>query len=164
MSDYSDVVLRDQHAEVLRLFLVGDPEGVKPFENPGSESEAVAHTLMIYAAFAVAVQRKFSPSFMFPQVVRYVADLRISLKKDEEEIDARVTENIIRAVLGDTSVDEEPTPDTRTAVMAELAVLDDLLPETVADEAGLDEFLRESVEYAHRWLATRQAGERASAG
>ncbi|WUH98556.1 hypothetical protein OHR68_34400 [Spirillospora sp. NBC_00431] len=162
MTDYSGVVVRDEHILALRLFLLGDPEWLKPLKHP--ESDGVAYTLMVYSAFAVAVRRKFPPTFTFTQIVRYVANLRISVMTDPHEIDPRVIENLIRAALGDASVDKEPKPATETAVAAELVILEDLLPESVPDEASLEEFLEESAAFARGWLATRQTGEHASAG
>ncbi|TDB91603.1 hypothetical protein E1264_01230 [Actinomadura sp. KC216] len=162
MNDYSSVVVRDEHVEALRLFLLGDPEWPKALKDPEREGDAFA--LMVYAAFAVVVRRELPPTFTYPQIVRYVADLRTSRNGGERGIDPRVTENLIRAALGDASVDEEPDPAPEIVAAGELAVLEDLLPRSVADEAGLEDFLGESAAFARAWLTARQEREQASAG
>ncbi|WUI01500.1 hypothetical protein OHR68_06670 [Spirillospora sp. NBC_00431] len=157
MTDYSGVRLGAEHIDRLRSFLLGDSAGTQEPGNPADKSDLIANTLMIYAAFAVAVRRKFSPTYTLHQIIQYVAELRIALMRDATVIDPGVTESIIRTALGDASVDKDSQVDTRKAVRAELAVLEDLLSESVADQPGLEEFLQDAEGFARQWLARQQA-------
>lgn len=171
MIDFSSVEVRDEHIERLRRFLADGPEGLDSLGESSIESDIVADSLMAYSAFAVAVLRRFSPTFTIPEIIRYVTDVRKAFAEEVErfQINPRVAEGMIRDVLGDKTLeDREPYgADNEAIVEAEFAVLLELFHKAKLDGPELDEFLRESAEYARRWLAgqrARQAEEQASAG
>ncbi|TMQ95903.1 hypothetical protein ETD83_21940 [Actinomadura soli] len=170
MTDFSDIEVGDEHIELLRRFLSDDPNDPSTFDVSTAESNAIAHNLMAYSAFAVAVLRKFSPNFTIPEVIRYVTDLRKAiLRENALQINPRVAEGMIRAVLEDQTLkDREPYgADNEAMVNAGFAVLLELFHGAELKGPELDEFLRESADYARRWLAVqqaRQAREEASAG
>ncbi|WP_344900087.1 hypothetical protein [Actinomadura meridiana] len=122
----------------------------------------MAHNLMGYSAFAVAVLRKFSPTYSVSEIIQYVAELRKALLGEESlEVNPRVAEGLIRDVLQDKTLTDTPPfgADNETMAKTSFVVLLDLAHD--ADLAGpsLDEFLRESADYARRWLEAQRAGD-----
>ncbi|TDD40249.1 hypothetical protein E1287_01685, partial [Actinomadura sp. KC06] len=164
MTDYTGVEVHDEHVAALRSLLRFDLAAAKMYESVTEDTAAIGHTLMVYSAFAVAVHRKFAPKYSVAQILRYVADLRISLGDDASQVNPRVAECMIRAALGDETLnDHEPYgADMRAMMDVEMTVLLDLTDKARFDETGLDEFLRASADHAKRWLAIqrdRQVGE-----
>ncbi|MFI0370841.1 hypothetical protein ACH35V_23470 [Actinomadura sp. 1N219] len=168
MTDYTDVELHDEHIAALRSLLKFDLAAAEVYENETEDAAAIGYTLMVYSAFAVAVHRKFAPTYSMAQILRYVADLRISLGDNASQVNPRVAECMIRAALGDETLDDhEPYGADMQAMMdVEMTVLLDLADKARFNQAGLDKFLRDSADYARRWLTVQQArqvGEQASA-
>ncbi|RKS77115.1 hypothetical protein BZB76_2489 [Actinomadura pelletieri DSM 43383] len=105
MTDFSSVEVGAEHVEMLRLFLTEDSDWAEQFEEPTDADEIIAHNLMGYSAFAVAVLRKFSPTYSVPEIIRYVTDLRKALIGDESlQLNPRVAEALIREVLQDKTL------------------------------------------------------------
>ncbi|TDC97716.1 hypothetical protein [Actinomadura sp. 7K507] len=154
--DCTGVEVREEHVDALRSLLKEEPRAWDPFERAESEAEAIAYHVTLYAAFTVAVGRKFSPRYSFSQVIRFVADLRINLKKGAEKVHPRVAEEMIREALGEPNLESIDLLDGETAIMAEVVVLLTLLDEAELDEAGLEEFIKDSVDFARGWVAARQ--------
>jgi hypothetical protein len=156
VTDLSVTEVRDEHIAALRLLLNGNPEAAR-LETTADDTD-VGYALMVHSAFVVAVRRRFSPVYTRAQVARYVADLRIFLGQDATQISPHVAENMVRAALGDVTLRErEPYgADPSAMASAQLCVLADLVHRARLDDAGLEEFLRESAQYAKRWLMAHQ--------
>ncbi|MFI0485373.1 hypothetical protein [Actinomadura sp. 9N215] len=160
MTNFSNVHLRAEHVEPLRLFLTEGAVGPESFDEPTVESDIIALNLMAYSAFAVAVLRRFSPTFTIPEIIRYVTELRKAVLGEETlQINPRVAEGMIRAVLRDKTLeDREPYgADNEAMVKACFAVLLDLFHKAELEGPDLEKFLQESADYAGRWLAGQQA-------
>jgi hypothetical protein len=72
----------------------------------------MARLRRIWAAFVMAVRKRFARSGRFPQVIRYVASVRSHRGQDANDIDSRTAETLMRrAVEGqvDTDLDEMTT-------------------------------------------------------
>ncbi|WP_433469324.1 hypothetical protein [Spirillospora sp. CA-128828] len=111
---------------------------------------------MLYAAFGVAVRRKFSAGYSIPDVIRFVADMRIAYGRDVSPIHPGVAEGMIREALGDPSFEDFDPQDVEAVMGAEAAILDTLLDEANFDEAGLEEFIKDAAQFASGWVAARQ--------
>lgn len=156
--DWAVVEIGEEHVEALRAYLAGDTEAWHAIQSEMTTDETAAgYMSLIYAAFATAVRRKFSPTYTTPDIVRWVADLRIALGEDGEQLNARVVENLIQDVLGDpASREHEGLNDPYAVVPAECATLSVLVGEAEFDGAGLEEFIADAAEFARDWVATRQ--------
>ena len=100
---------------------------------------------LVYAAFVMAVRRRFSPTWSTADVVRFVATARADLIKDGVEIDPRSAEILIRRALGDgirTELEQEASARAQIFMLVQLVLREEL------DDAGLDELITQS-----RWLA-----------
>lgn len=160
MTDLSSVNVDDEHIDLLRQFLSEDPDEPESREEPTARDDIVAHNLMAYSAFAVAVLRKFSPTYSVPEIIQYVTDLRKAVvEEDSLQINPRVAEGMIREVLQDkTFTDTAPFgADNETVVKASFVVLLDLSHKAELAGPGLEEFLQESAHYARQWLTGQEA-------
>ncbi|RFS83087.1 hypothetical protein D0T12_23175 [Actinomadura spongiicola] len=149
MTDLTGIEVQEEHIEHLRRFLSDDPS--EP--NEPTAKDAIAHNLMAYSAFAVAVLRKFSPTYSVPEIIRYVTDLRKAVVADESlQINPRVAEGLIREVLQDeTFTDTAPFgADNETMASASFLILLDLCHQAKLDGPEVEEFLQESTDYARR--------------
>ncbi|TDC68087.1 hypothetical protein E1200_12810 [Actinomadura sp. GC306] len=158
--DCTGVEVRGEHVAALRALLKGEARAWGPFQVAESEKEAIAHTVILYGAFRVAVWRKFSPTYSPPDVIRFVADMRIDYGRDVSPINPRVAEQLILEVLGYPAAESYVPPDAESAIDAEVAILDTLLHEANLDEAGLEEFIKNSADFAKEWIAARQGESR----
>lgn len=154
--DCTGVEVRDEHAAALRSLLKGESDAWEPFQVAESEEEAIAYTVMLYGAFRVAVWRTFSPTYSIPDVIRFVADMRIGYERGVSTIHPRVAEEMILEALGNPAVESFVPPDAETVIGAEVAILDTFLHEANLDEAGLEEFIRDSAAFAKEWIAARR--------
>ena len=153
------VTVSDMHVAAMRTFLVEGPDVW--LERYGERLQEEVHSgfsLLTYYALTKAVRVKFSPTYSFPQVIRYVADLRLSLGEGASELDPRVAEGFIRYMLGDDTYDGRPPfgADQVTMVRAEFHLLLAIVLEADLDQAELDEFIDGSAALAREWIATRQ--------
>ncbi len=110
------------------------------------------------SALAKAAHRRFSPTYSFPQIIRYVADVRLTLEEDAHEVNPRVAEGLLRYALGDPTLSARPPfgADQVTMVRAQFCLLMALVFEDDPDDAELEEFVKDSAEYAAERLAAWQ--------
>ncbi|TQM68555.1 hypothetical protein FHX41_2204 [Actinomadura hallensis] len=154
--DCTGVEVRGEHVVALRSLLKGEPGSWEPFQVAESPEEAIAYTAMLYGAFKVAVWRKFSPTYSTPDVIRFVADMRIAYGRDVSPIHPHVAEQLILEALGNPAAESYVPPDAESVIGVEAAVLDTLLHEENLDEAGLEEFIEDSADFVREWIAARQ--------
>ena len=165
MTDFSDVKVDDEHIGLLRKFLTEDPDEPWDHNESTARNEIIAHNLMAYSAFAVAVLRRFSPTYTVSEIIQYVTDLRKAVvEEDSLQINPRVAEGMIREVLQDKSfTDTAPFgADNEAVVKANFVILLDLFHKAELDGPGLERFLQDSADYARRCLAVQQARPTAS--
>lgn len=65
-------------------------------------------SFLVGSALTKAAQQRFSPTYSFPQIIRYVADVRLTLEKDAHELNPRVAEDLLRYALGDPTLSTKP--------------------------------------------------------
>jgi hypothetical protein len=132
-------VVSDAQVASLRALLAFEPdEGVRLTKHLLQTGDVDGYGELIYAAFVIAVRRRFSPTWTIPDLVRLVATIRVRLLNDDIEIDPRVAETLMRRALGDTvagELDEEARARAQIFLLVELILDEDL------DDTDLDEFL-----------------------
>ncbi|MFG2249411.1 hypothetical protein [Spirillospora sp. NPDC048823] len=151
--------MTDDDVAGLRAFLADGDEVTSPLFIPETGSTTPTGSVLFTAAFSVAVLQKFSPAYTVPDIIRYVTDLRTRLGERVPRVNPRVTEGLIRGVLGDKDLkDREPYGADEEAIsIAVLAVLLDLFHAANLDGPELDRFLRDVGDYARRWLSEHKA-------
>ncbi|MFD0856377.1 hypothetical protein ACFQ07_29325 [Actinomadura adrarensis] len=156
--DMFEVELRDGHVEPLRRYMLGDSDGLEPFEADPDDADVRAERTVFLAAVAVGVRRRFR-TFNRAQIVRFVGDLRISLGEDAGDVDPLIAESIIRAALGDLPAGEigRVQRDPEKALLANIFILEKLRDEDIVGDEGLEDFLRECMDYARTMLEKQRA-------
>lgn len=153
------ITVSDIHVAALRTFLAEGPDvWTERYGERIKDETHSGYSFLIYYTFAEAARLKFSPTYTIPQVIRYVADLRLSLEEDAHELDPRVAEGLIRYSLGDKTFSGRPPfgVDELTMVRAELFLLVALISDAEFDDAELDKFIKDSAAIAREWAAIRQ--------
>lgn len=64
----------------------------------------IGYSILIWFTLETALRRRFSPRCQPADVIRYVADLRMTLAENAGMLDPGLTEAIIRSLLGDASL------------------------------------------------------------
>lgn len=177
MIDWTAVEINGAHVTALRLLLEGDTSAWERVheETMTTDQAAAPYMQMFYAAFTVAVRRKFGPTYTTHEIVRYVAKLRTELKEHgAEDFSPRMAETAIRGSLGDPSLQgeaqarvEDVKDVERLLAIESLVLFDVLLTEKDSGQGGVEEYVQEAADLARRWVRekqTAQAGEQASAG
>ncbi|MEU8799789.1 hypothetical protein [Spirillospora sp. NPDC048819] len=147
----------------LRTILAEGPEEwIEQYgEKIGSEVNT-GYSLLVYYALGEALRRKFSPTYTTPQVIRFVADLRLDLEEYAHELDPRVAEGLIRYSLGDEAFSGRPPfgVDEVTMARAQILLLLILVLEEDFDEAELEKFIQNSAALARERGVVRQDDSR----
>ena len=141
----------DMHLEALRTFLVEGPEEwLERYGEPIQNEIGTGYSLLVYCAFDQALRLRFSPTYTVPQVIRFVADLRLTLEEYAHELDPRVAESLIRYSLGDDTISGRPPfgVDEVTMMRAQLLLLVALVTEEDLDETELEKFIKDSAALA----------------
>lgn len=136
------MAISDKQVASLRAFLAHEPSEFVHLTRPLMEStDAEGYGELVYAAFALTVRRRFSPSWTIPDVVRVVATIRARLLETEVDVDPRAAETLIRRVLGDSVAGDF---DDEAKSRAQIFVLAELVDDEELDDAALDAFLVEA--------------------
>jgi hypothetical protein len=104
---------------------------------------------LAYAAFLLAVRRRFGPAWTRGDVVRYVGSVRAH-GPDDDDFDPLAAETLILRALGGGA---PPVAGEEAAATPQAILLIVLIIELELDVGGLDRFLTEARELADRWLA-----------
>lgn len=148
----------------IRAFLIGDAdEGARLATRFAEKGEVKGYSELVYAAFAIAARRRFSPTWTVAQIVRFVTDTRMTLLQDGLDIDPCTAETLIRRVLGDgIDVRLEEEASARAQIFLLLTLIDD----EGLDDAGIDAFLVQARSLADQLVdrAGRQDSVTAPAG
>ncbi|WP_433479108.1 hypothetical protein ACQPZP_19995 [Spirillospora sp. CA-142024] len=157
MTDNVSTAVSDLHVAALRTFLIEGPDvWQEQYGEQIKDETDTGYSLLIYCTLAKAAALKFSPAYSFPQLIRYVADLRLSLEEHAHELNPRVAENTLRLALGDKTLSERPPfgVDQVTVVRAQIYLLMALVLDAEFNETELEQFIRDSGESAREWVAT----------
>jgi hypothetical protein len=141
----------DESVATLRALLAGESgEYERLYENLDSATRRTDYPAMIDAAFFEAVDRRFDKG-KASDVVEFVGDVRSQSVTLEEQIDPRVAERLIQAVLGDGSIDDI---DDKARFSTEVILLALLIADEQLDDTGLDEVLDGARKLADRWTSS----------
>jgi hypothetical protein len=130
--------ITDLHKRVLRAFLVGPKEERETClsELMEERNDSPGYPTLLAFALGTMVRRRFPRPYSWGDVIRYVADLRIRLHEQAREVNPRMTEDLIRFLLSDPSLEEPPI---NSENQEELASIQQLLLFSLITEAGLDD-------------------------
>ncbi|NEA27330.1 hypothetical protein [Actinomadura bangladeshensis] len=157
--DFSAVQIGEGNILALRSFLLEGPDAWVPLqeEMQSSDETAAGYMSLLFGAFEVAVRRRFAPTYTVGQIVRLVADLRITLGEDADEVNPIVAEDMIRRAV-DAPPLKADVPDDLTATLnAQVCILLYLVGEANFDRVGLEQFIDEATTYTEQWLAARRS-------
>src|SRR5918992_1586448 len=130
----------------LRAYLAGDfEEYERRYAQLDPDAVRKTYMALIEAACFEAIDRRFAKSGTVADVIEYVGDVRSRSERVGEKLDPRVAEQLIRAVLGDGSIDDL---DDKTRFGTEIVLLAALIADEQLDEAGLDEFIAQARQLA----------------
>jgi hypothetical protein len=142
---------RDDQVAALRAFLALEPHEAERLTKQLVETDrAEGYGELIYAAFVIAVRRRFSPTWTIHDIIRFVATARARLLDDEIAIDPRTAEILLRRALGEsiaTELDEE------ARARAQIFLLGELVVDEEFDDGELGEFLSQACALADRFVA-----------
>lgn len=156
--DYSAVEIGAENISALRSFLLEGPPAWEPLRSEMHTDEAAAgYMSLLYGAFCVAVRRRFTPLHTDGEIIRFVADLRITAGPDAGLINSLAAEDMIRRVVGAQPLEDTGPDDVETVLYAEVFILLYLVAESNFDDAALDDFIQDATIYAKEWLADRRA-------
>jgi hypothetical protein len=134
------VVVTTEEAQVaaLRAFLSFDPDFERLTRQVTDEGHLAGYGDLICSAVDIAVRRRLGSTPKPDDVVRLVASLRISLRKQQIELDPLAMEEIIRSA-DDQAMSGHYDDQTRADIL--LFVLGQLIFDEDLDEVGLEDFL-----------------------
>ncbi|WP_141584417.1 hypothetical protein [Actinomadura sp. WMMA1423] len=136
------------HKQALQVLAFGSEESWDACASKLLENDEDIHGFSALLAFSLGtlVRRKFPPPWSLRDIIQYVAGQRVKLGEDAAELNPRLTENIIRFLLGDASLEDPPhigaSSEEFTSTQMALWLL--LAKEARLDEAGVDELVNEA--------------------
>ncbi|XRQ02703.1 hypothetical protein ACN3XK_39610 [Actinomadura welshii] len=157
--DYSRIKIREENILALRSFLLEGPEAWIPLrdEIQKDDETAAGYMSLLYGAFNVAVRRKLSPTYTVGDIVRFVADLRISAGEDARLINTLVAEDLVRRAVDAPPPKDGGPDDVETVLPAQMFILLHLVAEADFDRAELEQFIEETTAYTEQWLDVQRA-------
>ncbi|MFD0856415.1 hypothetical protein ACFQ07_29515 [Actinomadura adrarensis] len=130
----------------------GDPGGLEVFEVDSDNPQVSAERSLFFAAFGVAVRRRFGVPADRREIIEFIAELRVDLSQDVEDLDPQVTEDWIRGALGDLPPERRDRlhEDPEALVQATIYVLARLRNQGIVGDGGMDRFLDATLALAAR--------------
>ncbi|WP_141584432.1 hypothetical protein [Actinomadura sp. WMMA1423] len=158
--DYSAVRVGEENILALRSFLLEGPEAWVPLQDEMqvSDETAAGYMSLLFCAFEVAVRRKFAPTYIVGQLVRFVADVRIAAGEDASVINPLIAEDMVRRAVDAPPMKEDVPVDVSATLHAQVFILLYLVAEMNLDRdrAKLEQFIEEVTDYTDQWLAARR--------
>ena len=109
--------------------------------------------LLVAAAFAIAMERRFADETSHEAVKSFVAEAQQNFDQAAGSVKPLMAEALVRAALGEPELMEEiPRED---AVQPQILLTYKVLVEEEATPADVDRLLDEAEELAERWAPTR---------
>lgn len=142
-----------EQVRALRAFLAFDPIYERLTRELAASGRWPGFGELVCSAFVTAVRRRFAPTWISAQVVRFTAQVRNGLRTEGVDLDPLATEILIRQALGDRITSSHDDNNTHAQVM--MFVLGELISQEHLDESGLDDFLAEARALADARLAAR---------
>jgi hypothetical protein len=139
------IVVSNLHRSALRSMLLDDPDDFeREYADALDDDPSIGFSALLTVATTVMVRRRFAPSYTLPEVIRYVARVRVRLA-DPMELGALVIEKTIRTFLEDASIGEQPPFGGSPEDMA-TALLFHLVDEAALDEDGVTALIEEAAQ------------------
>jgi hypothetical protein len=137
------MAITDAQVAALRAYLTQDPDEAERLNGRLRQTgDLEGYGTLVWAAFVLAVRRRFAPEWTVPDVVKYVADVRARWGRDEDDFDPRTAEILMRRALDDWL---EADLDEMARGRAQIFLLSELIADNGLDEAtGLDSFMAEA--------------------
>ena len=134
------MVATSEEAQVtaLRAFLSFDPGFERLNRQLADEDHLAGYGDLVCSALDIAVRRRLGSAPAPSDVVQLVASLRISLRKQQIELDPLAMEEIIQSAADDTMAGHY---DDKTRADILLFVLGQLIFDEDLDDTGLEDFL-----------------------
>jgi hypothetical protein len=128
----------DAQVAALRAFLSFDPAYERLTRQLTDEDHLAGYGDLVWSAFDIAVRRRLGSTPAPGAIVQLAASLRISIRKQQIELDPLAMEDIVRSALGGAvsgHYDDRARADILLFTLGQLIFDEDL------DGAGLDDFL-----------------------
>jgi hypothetical protein len=138
-------VTDEQMAALRALLALDSPEAERLTGRLIDNENLDGYGELVYAAFVTAARRRFSPVWSLPELIRFVAAVRVDLARDEVDIDSRTAEFVLRRAL-DEKVAAEPNQEA--IARAQFFLLQEMVLEARFGDVELDEFLKSAREAA----------------
>lgn len=138
-----------EQVATLRAYLVGDRARYEQLYEQLEKGSLSGYLALIDAAFFKAADRRFAKGSTNADIIEFVGTIRSRSDGLSEKVDPLAAERLIKAVLGDGSIDDL---DDRIRFGTEIVLLAGLIIDGHLDDAGLDRFLVESRSLADEWL------------
>jgi hypothetical protein len=136
-------------ADFLRALIRQEHEATEQARQRMLDKDFAESSDLVGAAFYVAARRRF-PDGQLADIVRWVADLRMQLTGDPDDVDPTAAEHLIRAaVRGETDLAAQVAP----AEVADLEIVltYQLVSALVPTDDELEAFLTEAARVAREW-------------
>jgi hypothetical protein len=141
----------DGQVAALRAYLAQDPEEAARLNAQLGESRGWdGYGEFVWAAFVLAVRRRFAPEWTVPRIVQYVAAVRVRWAQDNDDFDPRAGEILMRCALDDNVPADL---DEMTRGRAQLFLLGELVADEQPDNTERDKFLAMARMLADNWLS-----------
>lgn len=138
----------DTHMEILHALLIDDHEAALRALEQGESLGGLG--ALMETAFAIAAYRAFAPEWTMPQVIQFVARLRIEHPGVSLPFTTLDAERELRRVLGGKV---PSTRDIQAAGVARMSLLRTLVDDLNLNDADLDDLLATARADADRVLA-----------
>lgn len=131
----------DDMVATVRAYLSGDSEKFRRLNRERDKSRAAtrSYVALITAAFADAVERRFTAQTPESEIIEFVAELRSRSDRLSEQLDPTAAERLMMAVFRN-DVDTRGL-DGDTTLTAKLLVASAIMADADLDSAELEEFL-----------------------
>jgi hypothetical protein len=145
------MAITDEHLATLRAMLIGEfDEYGRLLDHMDRTNTGEGFNVLVAAAFYVAVNRRFGQGYTIADIIQFVAGERVRVDDREFDIDPRVAERLMLAVLGNGSAHDL---DERAKGLAQIALLTALVDDENLDDAGLGAFMAEARKVADSMAA-----------
>ncbi|MEV0662984.1 hypothetical protein ACIBI3_25270 [Actinomadura luteofluorescens] len=142
-------IINALHKRALRTFIFGTEEEWEVCAGELGEDgdDPKAYSALLAFTLGTMVRRRFSPSWTWADVIKCVAELRIRLDEQADELNPRLTENLIHFLLSEDPLENPPDISERQEKIASIQqiLLYLLIDEAGLDDAGVDQLIDEAI-------------------
>jgi hypothetical protein len=142
----------DLEMVILRAEIAGEDEVARRAarDQTVAAGQLTGLATLVHAALVIAAHRYFAPRWTRPDVIKFVAQIRVLLTERPDLLDPAAGETELRRALGE---DLPPAPQAATVAAAQLVLLAALIASLSLNEAEVNGLLSEARNAADRMLA-----------